>query len=268
MSNDFDPTRPKQSIDEQIPHSGVHGFEQPVNEFDNTPLSRAPIHHTLPEGVSTEHLPAYMLPENKTKANKRPFIIAGTALAGLGLGVGVYFGLGRTSAASGSNQLPAETSTSSIPFSGSSEQPSVAKTPTTVNPELYSGRVNPETLVNMSQAELTQLMQIKTNDAKTPDEFSRRVIQNLDTWANAGMTPNELSVASADNPRIYGDTVQKKYDEAFGKGLFGNNRDKTDQASAIAHNHDVFVADISLQISLVRLTIVLRLCLLNQLFYP
>lgn len=239
-NNDSDPTRNQSSTSEQTPHSGVYHDEQPVREFDKTPLRDAPVNHMLPEGVTTEHLPYDMLPggTKEKNSNRRGFIMAGTALAGVGLGVGIFLGLGKNGSA---DKMPQQSSvsSSSAPAFPSTEQPTTA--PSSVSPELYAGRVNPETLVNMTHEQLVKLMQITPADAPTPEKFSQLVVQKLDIWANAGMTPQELSTGPNTDPAKYEDTMQTKYDAAFGEGLFGYNKNYSNQASAIAHNHRVFL---------------------------
>lgn len=225
---------------EQVPHSGIHHDERPVREFDNTPLSDAPIAHELPEGVTTEHLPSDLRVggEEEQKSKKGLMIGAGTGLAALALGGALFAGLGR--GGSSNNTAPRTETGTSAPATPTPEAtPSAAAT---VNPDLYKGRVNPETLVNMTPEQLVKAAQITPADAPTPQKYAELVIQKLDMWANAGMTPKELAqFPAATNPMGYAPAMQAKYDTAFGEGLFGFNKDHPGQAMAIAQNHKVFL---------------------------
>ena len=113
------------NVGEQIPHSGVRGIETPHREFDNTPLSEAPldvhpheVHDTsvLPEDLQVvdKDDPAYWAnPDRKAQTTtttpdglrwyqKRGVKVAGVALGLAGAGA-AYLGIHGNSSSNGDN---------------------------------------------------------------------------------------------------------------------------------------------------------------------
>lgn len=138
MSHEHEsPTPENISTDERFPHSGKHGFEKPVREFDKTSLEQA-----VDVGLinPTPESPA-ALPKEK---GKRPLIIGGSALAAALIAGGAWLGL------SGGDKAdePKAEPTASAPASPG-ETPATAETPLSTGPvelsvEKYQ---DPETLV-------------------------------------------------------------------------------------------------------------------------
>lgn len=177
-----------------------------------------------------------MAEEQAKHPHKKLWIGLGTAAAGVATVVGIGMGLSNSS----NKTEPRVGISTSAPAVPGLEQSAAAQT-TTVNPELYRGRVNPETLVNMTYEQLVASMQLTPANAPTPEAFARLVVQHLDTWANSGMTPQELEPFPPSNPQAYDNAMQAKYDAAFGEGLYGALKDSSEQARITAHNHRAFL---------------------------
>ena len=86
------PNQPEHITSEQIPHSGVHHDEHPVDEFDNTPLPEA-----VERGLvnPTPDTPAELAPTDPTdKKSRKKLVIGGVAfLAGAAVIAGSVIGV-------------------------------------------------------------------------------------------------------------------------------------------------------------------------------
>lgn len=92
------------SVEEQIPHSGVYGYEKPVTEFDNTTLHEAHEQGLLETPENPSHLIEPQTPVNpnkKRKLTRKQRITIGVAGAALGsiVPVGLVVALGGGDAA-------------------------------------------------------------------------------------------------------------------------------------------------------------------------
>jgi hypothetical protein len=85
---------PQKNIDTQIPHSGVHGDERPVRDFDNTTLEQAmdlslilPVPDTIRSIQSTGEIPVVQPAERGKKPERghKGLLMIGGSLAGVAL---------------------------------------------------------------------------------------------------------------------------------------------------------------------------------------
>lgn len=185
------------STSEQIPHSGVHGFETPVTEFDNTSLQDAHDQGLLevPENPSSL---------TKESRKRSPLVRIGLVLGGLatvaGLGVGAKAALDGEAPESRS-----ETGNSATPNTGGSEAPS--ESPTVSNPEVIDTAIAP--------TELT------VDRYKDGESLARAFTEQLNGWINAGGTQetidNEPLTANTDD---YLAGIAAEYDQAYIDALY------------------------------------------------
>ena len=86
MSNqEFTPNENPGSVEEQIPHSGVYGYEKPVTEFDNTTLHEAHEQGLLETPENPSNLVETPVnPNKKRKLTRKQRITIGVTAAALG----------------------------------------------------------------------------------------------------------------------------------------------------------------------------------------
>ncbi len=101
MSNqEFNPNENPGATEEQIPHSGVHGFEQPVTDFDKTSLRDAHEQNL----IKTPETPAALYPtqekQKMSRGKKIGMWLAGGLLAGSAVPVSLAIAL------NGDNEAP------------------------------------------------------------------------------------------------------------------------------------------------------------------
>jgi hypothetical protein len=117
------------------------------------------------------------------------------------------------------------------------------------DPNLYNGRLNPNTLIGLSAEQLRKTMQISVQEAPTPEEFAKAYVQRFELWLNAGSTLQELTEYEND-PSAYLPAMAQQYDGPFSEGLFGANVDKIDRVQAMAKIHRVCLQNFRTKVSM------------------
>jgi hypothetical protein len=162
--NEPSPTNhPDQPVSEQIPHSGIHHDEHPVDEFDNTPLPEA-----VERGLvnPTPNTPAGLEPTDPTeKKSHKKLVIGGAAfLAGAAVIAGSVIGI------KAAGDAPKNTAPAPDP-KATSQTPEATPTPSST----------PE------QPLTVQSLEIPAN--LTPEQLGVTLIQDrLSQWEMAGAT--------------------------------------------------------------------------------
>lgn len=208
MSNreHHNPTSGNTSAGEQIPHSGVGGYEQPVNDFDNTSLQDA-----VDQGLlETPESPAPLVsPSAETKPSRRRLTVKeklGLGLAGLGLvGGGAYLATHGGDSDERSPERPVATATGNP-----------GETPTTTP----SSEVEPTAEPSDPYAETSW------RETLTPDQvILTEKYPTMDTQVAKGF---EIITAAANDPGPNLEGITFKYDEA----LYGGSHYDTDMRSS------------------------------------
>ncbi len=191
--NEPSPThQPGHLTSEQIPHSGIHYGERPVDEFDNTPLPEA-----VERGLvnPTPDTPAGLAPApEKPKRNK--LLIGGSiGLAGAVLAAGAIIGI--KTAAGGSNNTSPEKDPKQT-----TQTPEATPTPT----------ATPEQQLTVQSIEIPANL--------SPEQLGVALIQDrLSLWEMAGAT-DANTTAWDQSPNL----------DAFTLDLAQQNADKFSQA--------------------------------------
>lgn len=157
MSHEHHDSSPSEPIstEKRFPHSGKHGFEKPVREFDNTTLEEA---HDMGL-IDMPDSPAELLKDKKRK----PLIIGSTALVASLIAGGAWLGL------SGGHDTvkPQADQTTSAPATP-------GETPVTTSPEVVVAKV-PELTVAQYP---------------TADSLVRGFVAADNAWVMSGATPD------------------------------------------------------------------------------
>lgn len=206
MSNreHHNPTSGNTSAGEQIPHSGVGGYEQPVNDFDNTSLQDAVDQGLLETPESPAPLVAPQTTE--TKPSRRRLSVkekAGLALAALGLGVGgTYLA---TQGGDSNEHTPDRPVASATPNVDPTQEPTPDTEPT-AEPDPYAETSWRETL--------------------TPDQvILTEKYTTMDTQVAKGF---EILTEAANDPGPNLEGISFKHDEA----LYGGSHYDTDMKNS------------------------------------
>ena len=188
--------QPERATSEQIPHSGIHHDEHPVDEFDNTPLPEA-----VERGLvnPTPDSPAGLEPVDSTeKKSHKKLVIGGAAfLAGAALVAGSVIGL-KTVGDAPKNAAPAPDP------KATSQTPEATQAPT----------VNAEVLTVKS---------LEIPAGETPEQLGIAFVQDrFSKWEMAGANDAGLAALAAANYSTDGYIIPEANKNAaiFGEALF------------------------------------------------
>jgi len=218
MSLEQDPLTNRPDTDTQIPHSGVHGNEFPVTEFDNTSLEDVVDQGMLTTPTSAEALPSTWVerqPDRKGFTKKQKLIagISGAALA-LGIGAGLK-------SMNNSDEQVAPVGPVATAASGETATPTAeaTKTPEIIAP---AGKFSPEALAELTPAQLTERFTIKADTIKTPDQYLAAFMERYNAQDNAGHTIADYGSYANSGKGVYEAAMVEKYANSISLGMFDN----------------------------------------------
>jgi hypothetical protein len=188
MSNqEFNPNNNPGSVEEQIPHSGVHGYEKPVTEFGSTTL-----HEAHEQGLlETPENPSPLIetpinPNKKRKLTRKQRITIGVTAAALGSTV--PFGLAMA-LNGGENTPPTPNTNNSSTNTGSGE--TTGQNPEAPAAEPFSDseiqNINDTCFIDRRYPNYAEIL--KTIDGSSANEIrsvmSNVVVGDIDSEASA-----------------------------------------------------------------------------------
>lgn len=220
---------------ENVPHSGSDHLpedmrEQPVRDFDKTPLSDAYesglVKDQLPEGTTPAALvdsdarseaTAESKPWYKSMMVKIGAPVVGIAAAGA-LVAGLMIPKGDSEPKDNvpvpnpdaTSQTTGEDEGSNENEGGNENQNSAAEVILN-NPS----RVSAEQIAAMSPAELNEFTTIKADASLSPEDFSKQFVTIYDAWVNAGATSAEAAPYIKAGKGVYEAEMAEKYDATF-----------------------------------------------------
>lgn len=115
------PDQPERSVAEQVPHSGVHHGERPVDTFDNTPLKDAVEQRLVNELPET---PAELVDHATESKRRRPLVWISVGTAAVVVTAGAIVGVNLANEHAGGNAYPEKDP------KGTGQTPEASSTPT------------------------------------------------------------------------------------------------------------------------------------------
>jgi len=209
MSLEQDPLTNRPDTDTQIPHSGVHGNEFPVTEFDNTSLEDAVDQGMLTTPTSAEALPSTWVERQPDKKGftKKQKLIAGISGAALALGIGA----GLKSMNNSDEQVAPVGPVATAPATAEA-----TKTPEIIAP---AGKFSPEALAELTPAQLTERFTIKADTIKTPEQYLAAFMERFNAQDNAGHTIADYGSYAAAGKGVFGAAMAEKYADPISMGM-------------------------------------------------
>lgn len=189
---------------EQVPHSGVHHGERPVDEFDKTDLAEAAERGLVNPVPDT---PAELVPE-KAKKSRRGLLIGATAtVAGAAIVAGSWLGVKAATDAGAESEAPA---------------------PNPNETSLIEESPAPEETTAPIEQELTLEQQIAEKQIPaglSPEEYATALFERQTDWANAGAN-DDLVIRSVEANLSWEEFLPQVVEEnaaVFIPALFGPN---------------------------------------------
>lgn len=188
---------------EQIPHSGIHHDERPVEEFDNTPLPEA-VERGLVSPIpdSTEALSPKKTVEVK-RSSRRKLIIGGTALiAGAAVVAGSVIGF-KVASDTPKNQPPKTDPKTT------SHTPEASPTPT-------------------GAAEVLTVKSVEIPAGMSPEQLGTTLVQRMADWDMDGTTAKNRDAYFAEGAKTgdagaYAKQISEASGNIYAEALFGQD---------------------------------------------
>lgn len=218
-----DPKASPVSTGTQIPHSGVHGFELPVRDFDKTPLGKA-----VERGwVQIPDSPAPLGDHLEKAPGWRPRrwqVITAISATAAALAAGF---------AVANNDRGDRPITTIVDVEPTATQPTPDNPPVDTSapeaPEVQptqDNHLSPEVLAELSRDELIEAGQVSAADAPTANDLPQAISDRLAAIAQAGTLTDQEYLAHSfnvtrENKAAYASAMVERYSRPFMEGLFG-----------------------------------------------
>lgn len=189
---------------EQVPHSGVHHGERPVDEFDNTKLREAAERGLVNPVPDT---PAELVPESAKKSRRGILIGATATVAGAAIVAGSWLGIKAATDPGAESEVPA---------------------PNPNETSLIEESPAPEETTAPIEQELTLEQQIAEKQIPaglSPEEYATALFERQTEWSNAGAN-DDLVMRSVDANLSWEEFLPQVVEEnatVYAPALFGPN---------------------------------------------
>lgn len=154
----------------------------------------------------------------KQKSRRGLLIGAGT-VASLAAAGGLWLGLGNKGSAN--PNTPPRASDASAPASTAPAETTPPTAATSGEGIPLPPELQPESLINLTPAEIEARFQIRADQVKTPEEFVVAYMQRIEAFDRAGCTKEEWQPYENAGKGVFEDAMLKKYAEPVMKGLYG-----------------------------------------------
>ena len=234
MSPEKDPQANPNETSIQIPHSGVHGDEFPVKEFDNTTLAEAVDQGKLTTPTGVDFL---ITPPEKKGFSKKQKLIAGISGAALALGIGA----GLKSMNNSDEQVAPVGPVATAPATAAASETATQTTEATKTPEIIApaGKFSPEALAELTPAQLTERFTIKADTVKAPSQYLAAFMERLDAQINAGHTIADYGSYANSGKGVFEAAMVEKYANPTSMGMFNKTGFGNDTISYFANKYNI-----------------------------